>query len=79
MRTSPDPDGASNHYDVQPGPADKEGKPVSSDLEDCDILWKSELDDYIIYTNKRKQQVEKWFEASVIVSFGRSSFFGAIS
>jgi DNA helicase INO80 len=75
MRTSPDPDAASNHNDVQPGPAEKEGRPVSSDLEDCDILWKSELNDYIIYTNNRQQQIEKWFEASVIVSFRHSSFF----
>lgn len=69
MRTSPEPDAASDQYDIQPAPADKEGHPVSSDLDDCDTLWKSELDDYIIFTKKRQQQIEKWFEASVIVSF----------
>ncbi|KAF7784425.1 hypothetical protein Agabi119p4_590 [Agaricus bisporus var. burnettii] len=66
MRTSPEPDAASDQYDIQPAPADKEGHPVSSDLDDCDTLWKSELDDYIIFTKKRQQQIEKWFEASVI-------------
>lgn len=69
MRASPDLDSASNHYDVQPGLADEDGLPISSDLEDCEDLWKSELDEYTIYTKKRQQQIEKWFEASVIVSF----------
>ncbi|KAF9452648.1 hypothetical protein P691DRAFT_696592 [Macrolepiota fuliginosa MF-IS2] len=66
MPPSPDPDANSNSYDVQPQPADDNPPLISSDLEDCEDLWKTELDEYTIYTKKRQQQIDKWFEASVI-------------
>lgn len=40
----------------------------SSDLEDCEDVWAEELSDYILETQKRQNEVEKWFEANVLVS-----------
>ncbi|KAJ7492495.1 SNF2 family DNA-dependent ATPase [Mycena latifolia] len=39
---------------------------TSSDLEDCEDVWIEELSDYILETQKRQNEVEKWFEASVL-------------
>ncbi|KAJ7181791.1 SNF2 family DNA-dependent ATPase [Mycena crocata] len=39
---------------------------ASSDLEDCEDVWIEELSDYILETQKRQNEVEKWFEASVL-------------
>ncbi len=68
-RTSPTPDSNQTPYDVQPQPTDEDRRLASSDLEDCEDLWKQELDEYAIYTKKHQIQIEKWFEASVIVRF----------
>jgi hypothetical protein len=46
---------------------------ASSDLEDCEEVWIGEVDEYILDTQKRRNQVEAWFEASVLVSFLRLS------
>ncbi|KAJ7727846.1 SNF2 family N-terminal domain-containing protein [Mycena maculata] len=39
---------------------------ASSDLEDCEDVWIEELSDYMLETQKRQNEVEKWFEASVL-------------
>lgn len=41
---------------------------LNSDLDDCREIWEQEVEDYIRETQKRQNQVEKWFEASVLVS-----------
>ena len=51
---------------------------VSSDLEDCPEVWIGELSDYVLETQKRQKQVEKWFESSILVGFPRT-FFGSVS
>lgn len=45
-----------------------ESQLASSDLEDCEDVWGEELGDYVLETQKRQNEVEKWFEASVLVS-----------
>jgi DNA helicase INO80 len=45
-----------------------EAQLASSDLEDCEEVWIEELSDYVLETQKRQNEVEKWFEASVLVS-----------
>ncbi|KAJ7103398.1 SNF2 family N-terminal domain-containing protein [Mycena belliarum] len=60
----PDPKRGSQHYR---NPTDA-AHFASSDLEDCEDVWIEELSDYILETQKRQNEVEKWFEASVLVS-----------
>ncbi|KAI0757147.1 SNF2 family N-terminal domain-containing protein [Daedaleopsis nitida] len=48
-----------------PDSADEETRP-SSDLEDCQELWWSELGNYIIETHKRQKQVDAWFSRWII-------------
>ncbi|KAJ7170009.1 SNF2 family DNA-dependent ATPase [Mycena filopes] len=43
-----------------------ESQLASSDLEDCEDVWGEELSDYVLETQKRQNEVEKWFEASVL-------------
>ncbi|KAJ7837479.1 SNF2 family N-terminal domain-containing protein [Mycena olivaceomarginata] len=43
-----------------------ESQLASSDLEDCEDVWAEELGDYVLETQKRQNEVEKWFEASVL-------------
>ncbi|KAJ6575249.1 SNF2 family N-terminal domain-containing protein [Mycena capillaripes] len=64
-------------YTSEPGSADPkrvshyrslndEAQLASSDLEDCEEVWVEELSGYILETKKRQNEVEKWFEASVL-------------
>ena len=46
---------------------------VSSDLDDCPEVWIGELSDYVLETQKRQKQVEKWFESSILVGSPRTS------
>ena len=45
------------------------GKDSLSDLEDNHDLWMDEIANYQAKTHARMQQVEDWFEASVLVRF----------
>lgn len=47
---------------------DEEARLSSSDLEDCREVWGPELDDYILETKKRQNQVASYFWASRLVS-----------
>jgi hypothetical protein len=49
---------------------------VSSDLEDCQEVWMSELSDYILETRKRHREVEAFYKLTVIVSFLMFIFSG---
>ncbi|KAF8622243.1 hypothetical protein AX15_007182 [Amanita polypyramis BW_CC] len=49
-----------------PPKAEQEHLLISSDLEDCQDLWVAELRDYMLETQKRRKQVEKWFEKSFL-------------
>lgn len=40
----------------------------SSDLEDCPEVWKDELADYVLETQKRQSQVAQYFWTSILVS-----------
>jgi DNA helicase INO80 len=40
---------------------------VSSDLEDCQEIWLSEVSDYILETRKRHREVEAFYKLTVIV------------
>jgi DNA helicase INO80 len=39
----------------------------SSDLEDCQELWTTELGNYVLETNERQSQVAQYFWSSVLV------------
>lgn len=56
----------SNSSDRPPLPpmTEEEQRLVSSDLDDCEELWVTELRDYMLETQKRRKHVEKWFDAS---------------
>jgi len=41
---------------------------TSSDLEDCQEIWVSEISDYILETRKRHREVEAFYKLTVIVS-----------
>ncbi|KAF7339360.1 SNF2 family helicase ATPase [Mycena sanguinolenta] len=56
-----EPKRVSSHYRSLDG-----SQLVSSDLEDCEDVWAEELNDYVLETQKRQIEVEKWFEASVL-------------
>ncbi|KAF8640916.1 hypothetical protein AX17_000564 [Amanita inopinata Kibby_2008] len=62
---APSPNGACDRTNL-PLKTEEEHRPVSSDLEDCKEVWIAELSDYILDTQKRQNQVEKWFEASLL-------------
>ncbi|KAJ7706045.1 SNF2 family N-terminal domain-containing protein [Mycena rosella] len=57
-----EPKRVSQHYRS----LNEESQLTSSDLEDCEDVWIEELSDYILETQKRQNEVEKWFEASVL-------------
>ncbi|KAJ6621237.1 SNF2 family N-terminal domain-containing protein [Mycena sp. CBHHK59/15] len=57
-----EPKRVSQHYRNH----DDDSHLTSSDLEDCEDVWIEELSDYILETQKRHNEVEKWFEASVL-------------
>ncbi|KAF9532053.1 SNF2 family N-terminal domain-containing protein [Crepidotus variabilis] len=40
--------------------------PDSSDLEDCRELWKPELDNYVLETKKRQNQVAQYFWSNIL-------------
>lgn len=42
---------------------------VSSDLEDCEAIWKEELEEYAQQTQRRYRMLEKWFLESNKVCF----------
>ena len=60
----------------EPVESAEEDTKISSDLDDCPELWKSELGYYIIETHKRQKQVDAWFSRWIIVRT-RSSPFNA--
>jgi len=64
MPASEDTDPSSNHHDVELA---DDRQPVSSDLDDCGDLWNDDLELYKRYTMKHQQQLDKWFETSIIV------------
>ncbi|TFK76977.1 hypothetical protein BDN72DRAFT_807283 [Pluteus cervinus] len=39
---------------------------ASTDLEDCEDIWLGELSEYMLETQKRQIQVEKWFETTML-------------
>ena len=47
---------------------EEEARLASSDLEDCEEIWKGELGNYIMETHKRQKQVDAWFSRWIIVS-----------
>jgi chromatin-remodeling ATPase INO80 len=54
---------------VEDGPmmTEEEMRLASSDLEDCQEIWMSELSDYILETRKRHREVEAFYKLTVIV------------
>jgi hypothetical protein len=49
-------------------PSGGDSRLESSDLEDCQEVWIEELDDYVLQTRKRQQQVAQYFWANILVS-----------
>ena len=49
-------------------PSGEDSRLESSDLEDCQEVWIEELDDYILETKKRQNQVAQYFWANILVS-----------
>lgn len=47
---------------------EEEARLASSDLEDCEEIWKGELGGYIMESHKRQKQVDAWFSRWIIVS-----------
>ena len=56
-------------------PTEEELRLMSSDLSDCEDLWIQELSNYVLDTQKRQKEVERWFTDSCIASTVRSSAF----
>ena len=54
-------------------PSGEDSRLESSDLEDCQEVWIDELDDYILETKKRQQEVAQYFWANILVSLLFSS------
>ncbi|PFH54596.1 hypothetical protein AMATHDRAFT_52228 [Amanita thiersii Skay4041] len=59
------PNGNTDKTHIQPKTEDEQPF-VSSDLDDCEEVWIAELGEYILETQKRQNQVERWFEASLL-------------
>lgn len=49
-------------------PSGGDSRVESSDLEDCQEVWIEELDDYVLETRRRQQQVAQYFWANILVS-----------
>jgi hypothetical protein len=47
---------------------EEERQLTSSDLEDCEEVWVGDLGEYMLDTQKRLKQVERWFNFCVLVS-----------
>lgn len=47
-------------------PTEEELRLASSDLEDCEEIWRPELEDYILDSHRRQRLVEQWFEQSCV-------------
>lgn len=50
------------------GMTEEEMRLTSSDLDDCQEIWMSEISDYILETRKRHREVEAFYKLTVIVS-----------
>jgi hypothetical protein len=55
-----------NQYNIQPS-AEDDHRQVTPDPKDCEDIWKIGLDDYILRTRQRQEQIEDWFEANIRV------------
>jgi hypothetical protein len=72
QRTKPPPIQSLTSNPDRPPKIEDEPRPTSSDLDDCEDVWTGELRDYMLETQKRKKQVERWFEANFLVCHGRT-------
>lgn len=48
-------------------PTEEELRLASSDLEDCEEIWRPELDEYALDSYKRQRYVKKWFDKKGVV------------
>jgi DNA helicase INO80 len=72
--TSPTPDGTPEpaaSAEAPPLPAEDDSRLVSSDLDDCEEIWRPQIDAYAIDAHRRQKLVEAYFETTFIVSLLR--------
>lgn len=68
QRTKPLPLHSLNSNTDRPPKIEDEPRLISSDLDESEDVWTAELRDYMLETQRRKKQVEKWFETNFLVS-----------
>src|SRR6266550_9101975 len=68
QRTKPLPIHSLNNSTDCPPKIEDEPRLISSDLDESEDVWTAELRDYMLETQRRKKQVEKWFETNFLVS-----------